>query len=628
VLLEDLTNPAPDGLLDLIVANLWTQNEKILAHSLHGWHLMPGKDDHIADVLRIFNDRADTLTEARLLERFQSEWHSITRFARLQNAMYSLRWLVSSLAAACNREPPAANTLFAATHIVTVKRAACARRGIGMAAESPIGISPPGRLPAPASLLRGAQRLVRTHAFRLAGLYFLVFAASVLGVLFFVYWTSADFVERQTEATLDAEVTGLAEQYAQRGISGLVQIVAARSAGDRGDGMLYLVTSQGGRPLAGNISGWPAGVKTRPGPVSFDIEIRAKGETRTHPARGVLFAIPEGYRLLVGRDISDAAAFRNRIRTTLWWSGLVALGIGLLGGTVMSRNMLRRVEQVNRTAERVIAGNLSDRVPRRRGGAHDEFDQLAANLNSMLDQIERLMTAMREVTDNVAHDLKTPLARLRARLELTLLGPADPAAQGEAVRAAIDEADRLLATFNALLGIAEAEAGAGRFAGERLDLGEVARAVVELYEPVAEEQGISLRLADAPGTAIRGDRHLLSQALANLIDNALKHGGNGYGGGGAIAIAITRQDSGGAAGAAIEVADCGQGIPEGDRESVFDRFVRLEPSRSRPGNGLGLSLVRAVARRHGATVTLAESQPGAGQPGLKVRIEFPAWSQV
>src|SRR5713226_7538869 len=297
---------------------------------------------------------------------------------------------------------------------------------------------------ATAMLFRAALRLVRTHAFRLAILYFLVFAVSVIGVLFFVYWTSADFVERQTEATLDAEVTGLAEQYAQRGLSGLIQIVAARSAGDRGDGMLYLVTNRDGQPLAGNITGWPAGVPVRAGSLSFRIDVPVKGQTEIHPARGALFAIPDGYRLLVGRDISDATAFRERIKATLLWSGLVALGIGLAGGTVMSRNMLRRVEQVNRTAERVIAGNLSDRVPRR--GTHDEFDQLAANLNGMLDQIERLMSGMREVTDNVAHDLKTPLARLRARLELALLGPDDPCARSDAIRAAIDEADRLLAT--------------------------------------------------------------------------------------------------------------------------------------------------------------------------------------
>jgi len=461
--------------------------------------------------------------------------------------------------------------------------------------------------PAASLLVRGARRLGATHAFRLAGLYFAVFAVSVLGVLLFVYWMSADFVERQTEATLGAEITGLAEQYAQRGLSGLVQIVAARSAGDRGDAMLYLVTNRDGRPLAGNIRGWPAGVPARSGPLSFTIGVEVKGQTERHPARGVLFVIPDGYRLLVGRDISDAAAFRERVKTTLVWSGLVALGVGLVGGAVMSRNMLRRVEQVNRTAERVIAGNLSDRVPLR--GTRDEFDQLAANLNGMLDQIERLMSGMREVTDNVAHDLKTPLARLRARLELALLGRADPAAQSEAIRAAIDEADRLLATFNALLSIAEAEAGAGRERTERLDLGEIARAAAELYEPVAEEQGFALRLDSEPGIVIRGDRHLLSQAIANLIDNALK-----YGGGGGISLSVRQR----AGRAALDVSDRGPGIPPADREAVFDRFVRLEPSRSTPGNGLGLSLVRAVARLHDGTATLADNHPG-----LTVRLEFP-----
>jgi signal transduction histidine kinase len=467
-----------------------------------------------------------------------------------------------------------------------------------------------GRSGRAAVLLRATRRLVHTHAFRLAGLYFLVFAVSVIGLLLFVYLASADFVERQTEATLDAEITGLAEQYAQRGLSGLVQIVAARSAGDRGDGMLYMVINRDGRPLAGNIGGWPAGVPTRSGFLSFQIDVTQKGKPEVHPARGVLFQIPDGYRMLVGRDISDADAFRDRIRTALLWSGLVALALGLAGGTLMSRNMLRRVEQVNRTAERVMAGNLSDRVPRR--GTHDEFDQLAANLNGMLDQIERLMTGMREVTDNVAHDLKTPLSRLRARLELALLGSEEPPAQSEAIRAAIDEADRLLATFNALLSIAEVEAGAGGQAGELLDLGGVARAVVELYEPVAEEKGFALRLDARPAIAIRGDRHLLSQAIANLLDNALKYGNDTE-----ITISV-KQD---ADRAAIEVADRGPGIPEDDREAVFNRFVRLEPSRSTPGNGLGLSLVRAVARRHGASVTLADNQPG-----LRVRIEFPLCS--
>src|SRR5947209_3572816 len=472
--------------------------------------------------------------------------------------------------------------------------------------ESRLASEPPL---AATQILRTARQIVGTHAFRLAALYFLVFAASVIGVLLFVYLTSAGFVERQTEATLDAEITGLAEQYAQRGLSGLIQIVAARSAGDRGDAMIYLVTDPDGKPLVGNIAAWPAGVPTHSSWLSFALERTIKGRNEVHPARGRLVVVPGGYRLLVGRDISDAAAFRSEVRTALLWAGAIALGMGLIGGTVMSRNLLRRVEQVNRTSERVMAGNLSDRIPLR--GTTDEFDQLAANLNRMLDQIERLMTAMREVTDDVAHDLRTPLSRLRTRLERALANP-DPSAgasQSEAIRAAIDEADRLLATFNALLRIAELESGARLDQTAPVDLSEVARSAAELYEPVAEEKGFALSVVAEPGVGISGDWHLLSQALANLLDNALK-----YAGGGQIELRVFHKDGQ----AILEVADRGPGIPEADRQSVLDRFVRLEPSRTTPGNGLGLSLVRAIARRHDGSVTLADNRPG-----LRVRLQFP-----
>jgi signal transduction histidine kinase len=375
--------------------------------------------------------------------------------------------------------------------------------------------------------------------------------------------------------------------------------------------MIYLVTDPDGKPLAGNIAGWPTGAPTHSAWLSFAIERTINGRPELHPVRGRLFVIPGGYRLLVGRDISDAAAFRSQVRATLLWAGLIALGVGLIGGAVMSRNLLRRVEQVNRTSERVMAGNLSDRVPLH--GTSDEFDQLAANLNRMLDQIERLMTAMREVTDDVAHDLRTPLSRLRTRLERALIEPngADSSTgsnQGEAIRAAIAEADRLLATFNALLSIAELESGARRDQTGTLDLSEVARAAAELYEPVAEEKGFALNVAVEPGVEISGDRHLLSQAVANLLDNALK-----YAGAGEIEIRVFDHDER----AVLEVADRGPGIPEADREIVLDRFVRLEASRTTPGNGLGLSLVRAIVRRHGGAVVLEDNRPG-----LRVRLEF------
>ena len=451
------------------------------------------------------------------------------------------------------------------------------------------------------------RRYLKTNAVRLAALYFALFATSVLALLVFIYFSTADFAEKQTEATLDAESRGLAEQYQERGISGLIDIIADRSAPGHPVRTLYLITDPLLHPLAGNLSHWPLATPIRPGWIEFPVDERTGNVTETHTALASVFVLRGGYRLLVGRDLRDTATFRSRITHTLGWSALLTLALGIVGGLLMTRNMLKRVDAVNRTSERIIHGDLSQRVPV--SGSGDEFDQLAANLNAMLDQIERLMLGIRQVTDNIAHDLRTPLARLRARLEVTLLEKPDAQRYADALRETIAEADHLLVTFNALLSIAEAEAGSRRDAWSVIDLAEIARAVAELYEPVADEKGLLLAIDAQEALPVRGDRHLLSQALANLLDNALKYTAQGR-------VSLAARQTGDTA--RIEVADTGPGIPADRREAVFDRFVRLEGSRSTPGNGLGLSLVRAVARLHAGACWLEDNEPG-----LKVVMTLP-----
>jgi len=460
-------------------------------------------------------------------------------------------------------------------------------------------------------------RLLNTSAFRIAAVYLALFATSVLALLTFIYFSTADFVERQTEETIDAEIRGLAEQYHEHGLAGLIALIeervaAARRTPNRIDDTLYLITDPLLHPLAGNLEKWPSAGERGDGWIGFSVEETRNGVTERDDARASVIVLPGDFHLLVGRDLHGARVFRERITHTLAWSALITLGLGLVGGLFMTRNMLRKVDAVNRTSAGIIHGDLSQRVPL--SGSGDEFDQLAENLNLMLDQIERLMLGMRQVTDNIAHDLRTPLSRLRARLEVTLIEKPDATRYAEALRDTIAEADNLLGTFNALLSIAEAEAGSRRANLEVVDLAEIARNVAELYEPVADEKGLALRLKIADSIKVRGDRHLLSQAIANLVDNALKYTASGY-----VALSAFAQGEL----ARIEVADSGPGVPPERREAVFDRFVRLEGSRSTPGNGLGLSLVRAVAKLHEGAVWLEDNKEGLETPGLKAVLQIP-----
>jgi signal transduction histidine kinase len=451
-------------------------------------------------------------------------------------------------------------------------------------------------------------RFFNTNAFRLAALYFALFAASVLTLFAFFYLSTAGFIEEQVEQTVTAEIRGLQEQYEQLGLAGLIELVRERSLNERVDNMIYVMSDPFLHEIAGNLSGWPRRtMPVKPGWITFPFEVHTPNGTETHTALGTQLILG-GDRLLVARDLRDATAFRQRVLSTIAWAALISLALGIVGGLLMTRQMLRRVESVANTTRQIIDGDLAQRIPLT--GSGDEFDQLGGNLNAMLDQIERLMVGMRQVTDNIAHDLRTPLSRLRSRLEVTLLEKPNTARYAEVLRETIAEADQLLGTFNALLSIAEAEAGSRRDTTTTVDLAEIARNVAELYEPVADDKGLTLAINVPRTLSVRGDRHLLSQAIANLLDNALKYTPSGT-----VSLSVGRDGNV----ARIEVADSGPGIPADRREVVFDRFVRLEGSRSTPGNGLGLSLVRAVATLHGGTVRLDDNNPG-----LKAIFTLPA----
>ncbi|BBK36279.1 two-component sensor histidine kinase [Allostella sp. ATCC 35155] len=452
------------------------------------------------------------------------------------------------------------------------------------------------------------RNALRTTTFRLALAYLAIFVASSGLVLAFIYWATSGAIDRESEQIIEAELTGLREQYRQWGIVGIVRVIEERSKGERADEMRYLVAGPRFERITGNLTGWPAELRERRGLVEFPLTVRVGDRAEVRATMAMTFDLPNGFHLLVGRDMKERSEFRQRVIGAIAWSLALMLAFGLAGGYWVSRHLMRRVDAINRTSGDIRAGDLKQRVPV--AGSGDEFDQLARNLNAMLDQIERLMAGMRQVTANVAHDMRTPLNRLRSRLELTLIEKPDEARYRETIQATIDEADRLIATFNAMLSIAEAEAGSKAEAMERTELPPLVDQVAELYEPLAEEKGLVLTVAHAGVAVAHVDRHLLSQAVANLLDNAIKYT--------PAPGRVTVRTEAGPQGAVVTVADSGPGIPADQREAVLGRFVRLEQSRSTPGNGLGLSLVQAVATTHGAELALTDNAPG-----LCVTLRFP-----
>lgn len=459
-------------------------------------------------------------------------------------------------------------------------------------------------------------RVFLATPFRLSAVYVSVFCIAVALTFIYVYLAMQGFLTRETEAAVQADYEALQEQYDRGGLPGLLNAVSERST--PASNGLYLLTDGAGHRLAGNLDTVVAGLWNSKGPVNFTYRRPGNGETSEHQAFGLVLRLPRDLHLVIGRDIEGLEAVKRVMRTAfLVGYGFIAL-IGFVGGFLVSRRILSRVDAVSGAARAIMHGNMAERIPVT--GRQDEFDRLSQNLNEMLDRIQDLMTGLKDVSDNIAHDLKTPLHRLRTRAERALQSNRSPERLAEALSSVMEEADTLIQTFDALLSIARLEAGSRAETFGLLNICALVRDVVDLYEPAGEERGLSLRLACSGDIVIGGEKHLVGQALANLLDNAIKYATpincadpdiiNG-----ACNVDVSLEDKGDAID--IVVADHGPGIPAKDRDRVLQRFVRLQPSRSIQGSGLGLSLVAAVARLHGGFVALEDNEPG-----LRVRVRL------
>jgi signal transduction histidine kinase len=448
-------------------------------------------------------------------------------------------------------------------------------------------------------------KVVRTTAFKLSAIYIAVF--SIFSVFFVLYisWATNQLLGEQLQQTIAAEIFGLADQYRSDGLPGIVEAIEQRS--HQPGASLYLITDVSGRILAGNVSQVPASLLNNSGaePITVPYE-RYAGDGGTNLAMVQVVRLPGGFRMLVGRDIGEREQFREIIGSALAWALALLIGLALLSWFFVSRRVLKRIDSLSATSRRIMAGDLSGRLEVT--GTGDEFDRLADSLNAMLDRIEHLLYGLKDVSDNIAHDLKTPLTRLRNRVEAALASPESTETYRAALEATIEESDQLIKTFNALLMIARIEAGSQDAAITEVEAGAVVRDVAELYEPVAEEKNVDLTVDAPEPVALKANRELLGQALANLVDNALKYAEPAEHESRRLTIVLSaRRDDDHVV---LAVADNGPGIPAADRQRVLQRFVRLEESRSQPGSGLGLSLVAAVARLHHGEIVLGDADPG------------------
>ncbi len=459
----------------------------------------------------------------------------------------------------------------------------------------------------------------RTTPFRLTLLFLALFAFAAAAFLFYIYIVTAGEVSRRADREIAREMAALETVYRQGGANALNQALIERSIGDRP--FLYLLMDKDERRITGTIAESPVEGFTDETEATADFKLTetdASGAEIRRAARGRQIRLqPGGEILFVGADVGEQESYVVKIVRALWGAGALIVVLGLLGGILVSRNVSRAMAGLSEVVTQIQQGNFKARAPVR--GSRDEFDELAIGLNNMLDRLERSMGSLRHAGDAIAHDLRTPLTRLRTRLEVAILdveaGRGDPQA---GLVQALEDAEGVLRTFNAVLAIARLQAAGEARDQTTFDPGELAADVSELYEPLCEEKGLEFKAEAVPGLTARGNREFVAQALANLLDNAVKYTPSG----GAVMLRVRRRSSG-----EIEfsVTDTGPGVPDQDRQRIVQRFVRLENSRNEPGSGLGLSLVAAVAEAHGGRLEIDEGPGKVGEfgPGLRTALVLP-----
>lgn len=453
--------------------------------------------------------------------------------------------------------------------------------------------------------------MIRSASVKLAAIYGLLFAVSAYGLVLFLWWTTTSVLDRQVEAAIHADAQGLADSWDSGGVPALVMTLQSRMEENLDDDGVYFLGDALHRRMGGNLDAWPAAVVM---PLTFyDLPLSRDGVKIV--AEVLRQDLPGGFVLLVGRDVRGRGRLKSLLSGTLLSSGLLVAGLAVAGSLVMRNLFKRMVSDVSLTAAAIARGELGRRV--RRSGRGDEFDAMAEAINNMLERIVRLMDGVRQVSNSIAHDLRTPIARARARLEDAATHAASEAELRAALERAMADLDGVTSVFQALMRIAEVEAGAQRSAFAELDISTLLADLAELYEAAAEERGLSLVLRVPDTLEVFGDRDLIQQAVANLLDNAIKFS---PGGGGCITLAA---EAGASGQVVVTVADEGIGIPEADRGRVVERFFRGETARHTPGSGLGLALVQAVATLHDGSLVLEDARPGvravlrlaAGQSG-------------